>query len=128
MVYSGHVTVTSGEKCPTMADIAQLPIAHAQNIFPNRAVSGQGLFRSRDWRHFRSRIRNGPILIDPPQILLCNHIYTTGGREFENVSVGWAAVCVGTLVVVVHGAGKVGQLSLVFAKIFNIITSCQSKK
>ena len=30
-----------------------------------RATSGQGLFRS---RHFRSSMRNGPILLDPPQI------------------------------------------------------------
>ena len=30
----------------TRADIAQLPVAHAQNILPDRA---------RDWRHFRSR-------------------------------------------------------------------------
>ena len=43
-----------------------------------------------------------------------------GGHEFENVGVGWATDCVGTVVVVVHGAGKVGQLSLVFAKIFDI--------
>ena len=51
-----------------------------------------------------------------------------GGREFENVGVGWATVCVGTVVVVVDGAGKVEQLSLVFAKIFDISPSCQSKK
>ena len=40
--------VTSGEKGPTRADIAQLPVAHAQNILPNRAASGQGIFRSCD--------------------------------------------------------------------------------
>jgi hypothetical protein len=39
-----------------------------------------------------------------------------GGRKFENVGVGWATVCVGTVVVVVHGAGNVGQISLIFAK------------
>ena len=32
--------VTSGEKSPTRADIAQRPVAHAQNIFPNMASSG----------------------------------------------------------------------------------------
>jgi hypothetical protein len=37
---SGHMTVTSGEKVPTRADIAQLPVAHAQIILPNRAASG----------------------------------------------------------------------------------------
>ena len=40
--------VTSGEKGPIRADIVQLPVAHAQNILPNRTASGQGLFRSRD--------------------------------------------------------------------------------
>ena len=29
--------VTSGQKGSTRADIAQLPVAHAQNILPNRA-------------------------------------------------------------------------------------------
>ena len=33
-------------KDPTRADMAQFPVAHAQNILPNRA---------RDWRHYRSR-------------------------------------------------------------------------
>ena len=77
MVSSGHVTVTSGEKGPTRADIAQLPVTHAQNILPNRASSGHvtsGHFRS---CHFRSSIRNDPISLDPPQMLLCNHPYTT---------------------------------------------------
>ena len=37
MTTSGHVTVTSGQKGPTRADIAQLPFAHAQNILPDRA-------------------------------------------------------------------------------------------
>jgi hypothetical protein len=32
--------VTSGEKGPTRADIAQLPVVYAQNILPNRASSG----------------------------------------------------------------------------------------
>jgi hypothetical protein len=31
--------VTSGEKGPTRADIAQRPVAHAQNIIPNMASS-----------------------------------------------------------------------------------------
>ena len=35
-VSSGHVTVTSDEKGSTGADIVQLPVAHAQNIFPDR--------------------------------------------------------------------------------------------
>ena len=35
---SGHVThVTSGQKTPTRADIAQFPVAHVQNILPDRA-------------------------------------------------------------------------------------------
>jgi hypothetical protein len=38
--------VTSGQKGPTRSDIAQLPVAHTQNILPDMA---------RDWRHFRSR-------------------------------------------------------------------------
>ena len=37
---------TSAQKGPTRADIAQLPVAHRQNILPDRA---------RDWRYFRSR-------------------------------------------------------------------------
>ena len=32
--------VISGEKSPTRADIAQLPVVHTQNILPNRAASG----------------------------------------------------------------------------------------
>ena len=40
--------VTSGEKGLTRADFAQLPVAHAQNILPNRTASGHGLFRPRD--------------------------------------------------------------------------------
>ena len=44
---SGQVTdVTSGQKGPVRADMAQLPVAHAQNILPDN---------ERDWRHFRSR-------------------------------------------------------------------------
>jgi hypothetical protein len=39
MASSGHVTVTSGEKGPTRADIVQLPVAHAQNILPNMTSS-----------------------------------------------------------------------------------------
>jgi hypothetical protein len=42
-------------KGPTRVDIAQLPVAHAaHNILPVNVTSGQGLFRSRDWCHFRS--------------------------------------------------------------------------
>ena len=34
----GHVTdVTSGQKGPTRADMAQLPVAHAQKILPDNA-------------------------------------------------------------------------------------------
>ena len=33
-------------KGPTRVDMAQIPVAHAQNILPERA---------RDWRDFRSR-------------------------------------------------------------------------
>jgi hypothetical protein len=44
--------VTSGQKGSTRADIAQLPVAHAQNILPNRAHDWRH-FRSRDWRYFR---------------------------------------------------------------------------
>ena len=32
--------VTSGQKAPTRADIAQLPVAHAQNILPDMVTSG----------------------------------------------------------------------------------------
>jgi hypothetical protein len=35
---SSHVTnVTSGQKGPTRADMEQLPVAHAQNILPDKA-------------------------------------------------------------------------------------------
>ena len=40
MASSGHVTVTSGEKGPTRADIAQFPVAHAHNILPDMVFSG----------------------------------------------------------------------------------------
>jgi hypothetical protein len=44
---SGHVTFSLPIKRPPRADIAQLPVAHAQNILPDRTCD----FRS---RHFRS--------------------------------------------------------------------------
>jgi hypothetical protein len=50
--------VTSGEKGPTRADIAQLPIAHAQNILPDMASSG----------HFRSNMRTASLPVAPPQM------------------------------------------------------------
>ena len=37
---SGHVTdVTFGQKGPTRVDMAQVPVAHAQNILPDKATS-----------------------------------------------------------------------------------------
>jgi hypothetical protein len=52
---SGHVTVSLPlKKGPTRADIAQLPVVHAQNILPNRAPSGHVTSG-----HFRSSMRNG---------------------------------------------------------------------
>ena len=54
MAYSGDVTVTPGEK------IVQLPVAHAHNILPDMVSSGHVTeFTS---GHFRSSMRNGPIL------------------------------------------------------------------
>jgi hypothetical protein len=41
-------------KGPTRADMAPLPVAHAQNILPNRTLDWRH-FRSRDWRHLQSR-------------------------------------------------------------------------
>jgi hypothetical protein len=46
--------VTSDQKGPTRADIAQLPVAQAQNILPDRA-RGWRHFRPCDRRRFRSR-------------------------------------------------------------------------
>jgi hypothetical protein len=48
-LFRSRDVVTSGEKGPTRADIAQLRVAHVQNILPNRTSSGH--FRS---RHFLS--------------------------------------------------------------------------
>ena len=45
--------ITSSQKPPLGADIAQLPVAHAHNIVPDRACDWRH-FRLRDWRHFRS--------------------------------------------------------------------------
>ena len=63
--------VTSGEKGPTRADIAQLSVGHAQNILPNMASSG----------HFRSNMRTTSLpvapLIAPPQMWLELCPYTT---------------------------------------------------
>jgi hypothetical protein len=50
-------------KDPTRTDMAQLSVAHAQNILPVKATSGQGHFRSRDFRLLHR--------IAPPQILIC---------------------------------------------------------
>jgi hypothetical protein len=75
--------VTSGEKGPTTADIAQHPVTHAQNILPYMASSGHvtsGHFRS---CHFWSSMRNDPIPLDPPQMLLFNHQYTTFFHIFQ---------------------------------------------
>jgi hypothetical protein len=38
---------------------------NGEQITGKNSKAGQGLFRS---RHFRSSMRNGPILLDPPQI------------------------------------------------------------
>jgi hypothetical protein len=67
------VTVTSGEKGPTRADIAQLPVAHAQNILPNRAPSCHVTFG-----HFRSSMRTVSLPVAPPQMRLEPYPYTTG--------------------------------------------------
>ena len=71
--------VTSCEKGPTRADIAQLPVAHAQNILPDRA---------RDWRHFRLSMRNGPIL--RTILLKCDfvraHILLTSNAIYRYIS------------------------------------------
>ena len=53
--------VTSGQKAPTRADMAQLPVAHAHNILPDSA---------RDLRHFRLHDFRS-LLIAPPQMWLC---------------------------------------------------------
>ena len=37
---SSHVTLSLPAKGPTRADIAQLPVAHAQNILPDSVTSG----------------------------------------------------------------------------------------
>ena len=48
-LFRSRDVVNSGVKGPTRADIAQLRVAHVQNILPNRTSSGH--FRS---RHFLS--------------------------------------------------------------------------
>jgi hypothetical protein len=48
-------SVTSGSHGTTTKKKAREKAVHAQNLLPVRATSGQGLFRSRDWRHFRSK-------------------------------------------------------------------------
>ena len=48
-------SVTSGSHVTTAKKKAREKAGHAQNILPDRNISGQGLFRSRDWGHFRSK-------------------------------------------------------------------------
>jgi hypothetical protein len=48
-------SVTSGSHVTTTKKKAGKKAGHAQNLLPVRPPSGQGLFRSRDWRHFRSK-------------------------------------------------------------------------
>jgi hypothetical protein len=48
-------SVTSGSHVTTTKKKAGEKAGHAQNLLPVRAPSEQGLFRSRDWRHFRSK-------------------------------------------------------------------------
>ena len=59
-----YVFVTSGEKGPTRVDIAPLSVCACAEH-----TSEQG--------HFWSCMRNGPIPLDPPQMLLENLLYTT---------------------------------------------------
>ena len=71
------MTVTSGEKGPTRADIAQLPVAHVQSILPNRSPSGHvtsGYF----WSSMRTVSLPLAPLIAPPQMRLEPYSYTTG--------------------------------------------------
>ena len=67
--------VTSGQKAPTRADMAQLPVAHAHNILPDNARNLRHIW-SRDWRHFRLHDFRS-LLIAPPQMWLCPCWYTT---------------------------------------------------
>jgi hypothetical protein len=68
---SGHMTdVTSGQKAPTRTDIAQLTVAHAQNILPittGDVTSGQG-----QWRHLRLRMRTRSLPVALPHITTSN--------------------------------------------------------
>ena len=66
--------VTSCQKDPTRADMAQLPVGHAQNILPDNHCRH---FRSCDWRHFPSRNFRLLHRIAPPQILPELYPYTT---------------------------------------------------
>ena len=83
----GQVTFRSSDwrhfrsKGPTRANMAQLPVAHAQNIHPDRAPDWRH-FRSRDCRdfqsrHFRSRDFWLHPLTAPPQMLTELYPYTT---------------------------------------------------
>ena len=55
--------VTSDQNCTTLVRKKKRggKAGHAQNILPVRTASGQGLFRSRDRRHFRWK---GPTKVD----------------------------------------------------------------
>ena len=66
--------VTFGQKTP-LGDMAQLPVAHAHSILPDRASSSHVTDVTSG--HFRSSMRNGPILIDPPQMRLELYLYIT---------------------------------------------------
>ena len=59
--------LTSGQKATTREDMAQLPVAHAQNILPDSAY---------DWRYFRYNDFR-LLIIAPPQMWLCPCWYTT---------------------------------------------------
>ena len=68
--------VSSGEKGPTRADIAPLPVAHAQNILPNRITSGHVTdVTSNHVISGHAQWSDPPH--DPPQILTDLSPYTT---------------------------------------------------
>jgi hypothetical protein len=70
---SGYVTFHFRSKGHTRADIAQLPVAHAHNLLPDRA---------RDWHDFRSHDFR-LLLIAHPQILTELYPYTTYRDYFD---------------------------------------------
>ena len=57
-------------KGPSRADMAQLPVVHAQNIFPDRTASGQGLVLSCD---FVTSGKKGPARSNMSQLRLHMH-------------------------------------------------------